>query len=179
MKKIIISGMVVLSISTFNGCKKYDEGPAISLRSKKERVVAEWEVKSYTDNGQNILVSSYSDNLTCQSGGSVHYTETYNTTRFVWTFYKNGKWNYQITSSDKTLDYNTSSSLCGAYYDNTTDNQTENGTWKFISDKEKLELFYNSGGTIETWEIKELREKEMKLEMVNGADTYKVTLSKR
>ncbi len=34
------------------GCKKYEEGPTISLRSKKARVVNEWKVVKIFENGK-------------------------------------------------------------------------------------------------------------------------------
>jgi hypothetical protein len=35
-------------------CKKYDEGPAISLRSKKARVVNKWKAEKVTENGKDV-----------------------------------------------------------------------------------------------------------------------------
>jgi hypothetical protein len=35
----------------FSGCKKYEEGPAFSLRSKKARVANDWRVAKYLENG--------------------------------------------------------------------------------------------------------------------------------
>jgi len=35
----------VCTIISLSGCKKYEDGPGLSLRSKKSRVVANWEFK--------------------------------------------------------------------------------------------------------------------------------------
>jgi hypothetical protein len=35
-------------------CKKYDEGPAISFRSKKARVVNKWKAEKVMENGKDV-----------------------------------------------------------------------------------------------------------------------------
>jgi hypothetical protein len=42
-------------LMAFAACGKYEEGPGISLRSKKARVLGEWTATSYTVNGTNQL----------------------------------------------------------------------------------------------------------------------------
>jgi len=49
MKKAPI--YLVLFLSIFSSCKKYDEGPAISLRSKEKRLCQEWKLKKIELNG--------------------------------------------------------------------------------------------------------------------------------
>jgi|YNPMSStandDraft_1061717.scaffolds.fasta_scaffold00167_7 hypothetical protein len=48
MKKTIL--VALLSIFIF-ACKKYEEGPMFSLRSKEERLANTWKVKQYFENG--------------------------------------------------------------------------------------------------------------------------------
>ena len=82
--KNIFSIILIISAS-LTGCKKYEEGPALSLRSKTARVVNTWKVESYTINGVDITSS-----LT-----SINYTETYD---------KDGNYSYNSsagTSSGK------------------------------------------------------------------------------
>lgn len=52
---------------TLVGCKKYEEGPGLSFRSKLARVSNTWEVESYTINGM--------DNTSTLK--NLNYTETY------------------------------------------------------------------------------------------------------
>ncbi len=49
------------------GCKKYEEGPALSIRTKTERVANTWKLVSYTING-----TDYTSSLS-----NINYTETY------------------------------------------------------------------------------------------------------
>lgn len=63
--KIKITAMLLLivafTITATVGCKKYPEGPAISLHSRAERVANTWKVENYKINGTDYtsLVSGY------------------------------------------------------------------------------------------------------------------------
>ena len=46
---------------TFNSCKKYPENPLIVLKSKKKRIVGEWEPIVFNINGKDSLASLKSD----------------------------------------------------------------------------------------------------------------------
>lgn len=77
----------------FTSCKKYPEGPALSLRSKEARVANTWKVESYTINGVD-----YTSTLK-----NINYTETYTKDGiYSYTYLGNsgtGKWEF---NSDKT-----------------------------------------------------------------------------
>ena len=53
MKKIGILSIAALLMGgiALTSCKKYEEGPALSLLTKKARVAGTWEVESYWENG--------------------------------------------------------------------------------------------------------------------------------
>jgi hypothetical protein len=54
MKKVVASLAIVALLAgsvSFAGCGKYEEGPSISLRTKKARVVGEWELEKILENG--------------------------------------------------------------------------------------------------------------------------------
>ena len=76
--KNIFSIILIIGVS-LTGCKKYEEGPALSLRSKTARVENTWKVESYTINGVGVTSS-----LT-----SINYTETYD---------KDGSYSYNSSS---------------------------------------------------------------------------------
>jgi hypothetical protein len=56
MKKIsiILFAVVSMALVTFSSCGKYEEGPGISLRSKKSRVVNTWVIEKYLENGVDL-----------------------------------------------------------------------------------------------------------------------------
>ena len=62
-----IFSIILIIGASLTGCKKYEDGPALSLRSKTARVANTWKVQSYTINGVD-----YTSSLT-----SINYTETY------------------------------------------------------------------------------------------------------
>ena len=48
--RVSLAAMILVAL-TLSSCGKYDEGPAISLRSKKARIANTWMVEQYLDNG--------------------------------------------------------------------------------------------------------------------------------
>jgi hypothetical protein len=54
MKKLLIAVVMTLGIAiSFDSCKKYEEGPAVSLLTKKARLSGEWTVEKYLYNEQD------------------------------------------------------------------------------------------------------------------------------
>src|SRR5688572_24864194 len=76
MKKIIVLALCIITLGTLNSCKKYEDGPAFSLRSKKSRVAAEWNVKKYTYGGVDVLTEKNDDVMFCNTGDPVNYSES-------------------------------------------------------------------------------------------------------
>lgn len=74
-------------LPAMQSCKKYEDGPLISLRSRAERVANTWKVENYkiNDNDYTSLVSSYTETFT--KAGSYAYN---------WgTLDGNGTWAFQ------------------------------------------------------------------------------------
>ena len=168
---------IVFGLITFTGCSKYEEGPGISLRTKKSRVVGEWQVTTFKINGADYLNQTYSDVFNCSSGSSFNYTNTGNI-KIEWTFKKDGSSASVVNTASHVLDYFSSDAQCAAIYNDSNDSTSDTLTWEFASDKEDLKFTY-SDGTSETWNIIELRENEMKLKLIDGTDIIEVTLEKK
>jgi hypothetical protein len=182
MKKVTVGKLVIgfaLLVIGF-GCKKYDEGPGLSLRTKKARATAEWIVKTLTSNGVDVLNENFEGNYTCTSGGKVYYSDGYQTTRLIWNFKENGDIEVEDVWILKTFDFSLSYDLCDDYYKTSNGTTLDKGTWEFASNKKEMLLKFNSDPTrILTLEIKELREVEMKLEGIINGEILKITLSKK
>ena len=168
---------IVFGLITFTGCSKYEEGPGISLRTKKSRVVGNWQVTTLKINGADYLNQTYSDVFYCSSGSSFTYTNTGNI-QIDWTFSKDGGSTSVANTASHALDYVSSDAQCSAVYTDSNDSTSDTSTWEFASDKEDLKFTY-SDGTSETWNIIELRENEMKLKLIDGTDIIEVTLEKK
>jgi hypothetical protein len=63
---IAIMFFVVILLPSIQSCKKYPDGPMISLRSRAERVANTWKVDNYKINGNDYtsLVSGYTETYT-------------------------------------------------------------------------------------------------------------------
>ncbi len=77
------------------------------------------------------------------------------------------------------MDWITSYENCFPYYTSINNTESGKGTWEFDSDKENIVMTYKNETYKETWEIIELREKQMKLEMIEAGDKYEMTLEKK
>ncbi len=83
MKKTIIKTAVVLLVlaTAITSCKKYPEGPGLSLRSKAARIANKWKIEKIIVNGTDVT----SQNSTFIA----NYTETYT---------KDGVYSYTLSS---------------------------------------------------------------------------------
>jgi hypothetical protein len=86
--------LAVLGGLVLAACKKYEEGPALSLRTKKSRLAGDWTLDKVFYNGQDVT-SQYTSGgttwkLTIDKGGS--WTET--VTSSVGTSTDKGSWEF-------------------------------------------------------------------------------------
>jgi hypothetical protein len=66
MKKIVYSLIAILIISaTYYSCGKYEDGPAISLRSKTARITGVWEITEVKIDGTSVFDDFKQDSLYC------------------------------------------------------------------------------------------------------------------
>lgn len=133
MKKIMLlagmAAMMATTVVTFDSCRKGAEDPAISLRSRKARLVGDWKLTAGNDtssNNSNTSYTTYSEtNVTYTYGSGNATTDLYEETM---TFNGDG------TFVMYTKTTNTSG--------NTTDETTTKGTWDFnsgVGDETKME----------------------------------------
>ncbi|MEW6468335.1 MAG: hypothetical protein AB1458_05385 [Bacteroidota bacterium] len=92
MKKVVfVLGIIVI----ISACKKYEEGPVFSLRSKKARVDNTWKIEKYYENGVDLtaaVLSAEDITIDLTKEGKVTWTEvdlqsgSGNTKTGVWEF---------------------------------------------------------------------------------------------
>jgi hypothetical protein len=78
-KAQLITVMALVAVTTFTGCKKGEEDPFISLRSRTSRITGEWLVNSF-ETTENSTNSSSTNNVT--STGSTTQTHKYDGTTY-------------------------------------------------------------------------------------------------
>lgn len=99
--KSLVAFILLLAVMTISiqSCKKYPEGPAISLRSRAERVANTWKVDNYKINGSDYtsLVSGYTEKFTKE--GAYSYSWGMLDGSGTWAFQNSDK-EIKLTGSD-------------------------------------------------------------------------------
>lgn len=171
----------------FSGCK-YEEGPGISFRSKKDRVANEWKVTGYEIDGNEDAAAK---NSFRSSGDSIEliFTMTRNYNYSMNMAYVDG---YVSPSGDKLLSPNASDvrdyyDISNAFGTNNKLNKKIGSSGKFSFDdkyrklrysaNENGDLAYAEGGdtAIVTAEIIMLKNKMLKLEFEIDKKKHRIT----
>lgn len=81
MKRVLIVLLIAaFAMPAFVACKKGKNDPAISLKSRKSRLVGEWKLSEGTNtivDGANTVTLNYNGStVSASTGGSVSYTQT-------------------------------------------------------------------------------------------------------
>lgn len=59
MKKLTLILLAIVAL--VSACSKYEEGPGLSLLSKKARLAGTWKITDYIDNGQPVIIDETDD----------------------------------------------------------------------------------------------------------------------
>lgn len=96
MKTTCISLIIALGAATIFSCKKYDDGPRLSLRTKKARVANEWQFDKVTfSNGQDLTAGFADNSIEFDKDGT--YTERDGTSTIT------GTWKFASDKEDLVL----------------------------------------------------------------------------
>ena len=110
----VLAATAIILLATVVGCKKYEEGPLVSLRSKKERVANNWRVGQALDNGKDVTENYHQFDYDISKDGKVSLTASYTlldvdvsyTTTGVWAFLNNNeKISFDIDGNHHNIDY--------------------------------------------------------------------------
>ena len=137
MKKFISIFLVAMTLSS---CKKYENGPAFSLLSKKERVSNTWTVLLVKENGvdkTNEYKNVFQNYKLIMDKNNMKYTLTYKLLGLV-DYSETGSWDF---SGDKLF--------LVLKKDATAGSQSSTSNWKILKLKEK-ELWIESNTTSST-----------------------------
>lgn len=93
MKKLIAYSIAMVLIASVSGCK-YEEGPAISLRSKTARVANIWRVQTVLKNGEDVTSSYDNYKEIYNKDGGFSYEYSFGSVSFTGS----GKWEFQNKS---------------------------------------------------------------------------------
>lgn len=78
MKSFKVSLMTLVAILiAFSSCSKYEEGPAMSLLTKKARITGEWKVVDVIMDGTSLAdLTDYAGTTTYEKDGTGEYTSS-------------------------------------------------------------------------------------------------------
>jgi len=97
LKKItLITSASVCLLAATSSCGKYEDGPGLTLLSKKSRVVGEWDVKSI---GSNVLTSEYGINMSFEKNGSMIFSYIYGGSNETYS----GSWDFALDKENLLL----------------------------------------------------------------------------
>jgi hypothetical protein len=120
-KRNILLPMLVILVS-ITACKKYEEGPAVSLRSKKERVENKWKIAQALDNGKDVTNDYNQYDLDLTSGGAATLTAKYAIGAGTFEYTTEGNWSFVSDKENISFDF---------------DNNDADGVYKILMLKEK------------------------------------------
>lgn len=170
MHLFILAILVVMT----TGCKK-DKSESTTVLSNAQMIQGNWEVLSETSAGTDLLHLSYSDEIQCNSGTFVSYTETYTFVPYHWHFQADSVWSSEQEYHETYLDEVNTSLNCAATYINDNGTIQSNGSWSLNSNETQVTITKN--GIEEVWDILTLNMQEMRLQLV-GPSTHLMRLKK-
>ena len=139
LTKLMALAVVGTGIITLQSCKKYDDGPGLSLRSKKARLAGEWELTG----------GDWATSLDLLG---------YDSWEVIYEFSKDGDFEVNVSFTETYEIY----SYPGGYSDTTvTDSYKDKGEWDWGRDKESIEIDWDELGQLDTeLDINRLSNKE-------------------
>lgn len=106
MKSVIknLSIPVLALTLSITSCKKYEEGPMISLRPKKERIANTWIVAKATKDGKDITNSYDQYDLQMLTDGDAKLVAIYTIGDISFEFETDGTWDFKDNKEELALD---------------------------------------------------------------------------
>jgi hypothetical protein len=125
---------VLATISVLASCKKYEDGPLISLRSREARIANDWRIERAMDGGDDVtgLFDQYELRLT--KGKDATLTANYTLLGIHFEFSTSGTWALVNKSEDLQLDF--------------ADDDADE-TWEILRLKETELWLHEKGGDLE------------------------------
>jgi hypothetical protein len=156
MKTSVKFLLAVCAITTMLSCKKGEDDPLFSLRSRKARVTGDWKMTS----GSSTSASDPSKVTTYNGTTATEGKDTYPFT-FKISFKKDGSFSYEVLTDNYHMS-------CKGTWDFTTGiGEYKNKEQLFLTITSRSDTYesitYSGTGEHETFDIKELRNKKMVL----------------
>jgi hypothetical protein len=97
--------IILAIVALLPACKKYDEGPSVSLLSKKARLTGEWEVARFYLNEEQIQLTN-KEEMTVNKNGTLSKSTLIGTN----TYNSDGNWAFSDDKLSLLVTYSATSS---------------------------------------------------------------------
>jgi hypothetical protein len=107
MKLSILKTTILLTVLTFvaSSCKKYDDGPFISVRSKEERMANTWVIENAYDKGNDVTSDYDQYELYMDKDSKAKLTSKYKSGSIEFSFSTEGFWRFENSKNDVRFDF--------------------------------------------------------------------------
>ena len=135
MRKLIKTSLFTIGLAAaISSCKKYENGPAISLQSRKARVANTWVIEKATEKGDDVTSSYDQYTLTLAKDGDATLKAVYALGDFTFDVETDGTWNFKSDDEELALDF---------------ENNMADNTYQILKLKDKEMWLREKGGDIE------------------------------
>jgi hypothetical protein len=105
MKITTILTFALSTVFALSSCNKYEDGPSISLKSKKARVSNEWAIESASRDGEDVTSSYDEFTLQMMDDGDANLAAIYNFGNFSYEYETQGTWMFTDDKNNLKLDF--------------------------------------------------------------------------
>jgi len=105
IKSKLYTALVLTFALLAGSCKKYDDGPIISLRSKEQRIANTWKVESAYNDGNNVTSSYEQYELQMLTDGKARLVAIYTLNNVTFEYETDGRWELINDKEDLKLDF--------------------------------------------------------------------------
>jgi len=104
-KQLLIATLAIGSMFFMDSCNKYEEGPGVSLRSRKERLANNWYVSKAYDGDDDVTDSFDNFDVTFTKDGATTLEATYTVFGADFQFSTSGTWSFEDNDEKLKVDY--------------------------------------------------------------------------
>jgi len=97
--------LAVLSATVLGSCQKYEEGPAISLTPRTERVANTWIISYAQEDGQNVSEDYDQYELYMNTDGDAQLTASYSAFGTSYNTTTDGTWTFTNEEENLKVDF--------------------------------------------------------------------------
>lgn len=134
--KLLLAATLV-TVMNFQSCSKYDDNPAFSLRTKKSRLVGEWEVVRIDDQtSSQYFGPGYTYTFEFESDGDFEMGYSYSYGSYSSSYSQAGEWEWE--DGKETIEIEVNSYIMDCEIKKLTNNEL-----KLVIDNQEIELEKN------------------------------------